>query len=178
MDNFYDMDALESFVLEFLAYRREMRERHTSQPPWPQIVDAHIGSSVSGPTFQEVKPPVNLPLYHEQAQCHTRLTLPSLDSIGKGWPHYKDANTGNRGASTAPEYSDIIPTLTPLVAQAINRFGQPTNAATMNHLVNQVIASAMAIPQISESIHTAESTPWGRLPLLQAVVELMINQCQ
>jgi len=175
MENFYDMDALESFVLDFLAYRREMREGHTTQPPWPQIVEAHISSPVNEPPIEEDKPPISLPQHYEQTGHSPRLILPAMDSIGKGWPHYSNASTDTR-SSSAYEQSDIIPTLSPLVAQAIHRFGQPTNPATMTHLVNQVIASAMAIPLVNESIHTSESTPWGRLPLLQAIVELLVNQ--
>ena len=121
MENFYDMDALESFVLDFLAYRREMREGHTAQPPWPQIVEAHIGSPVNEP-LQEDKTPINLPHQYDQVEHTPRLSLPAMDSIGKGWPHYSNTNTGSHGSSVA-EQSDIIPTLTPLVAQAIHRFG-------------------------------------------------------
>ena len=70
--------------------------------------------------------------------------------------------------------SDLIPTLAPIVTKTLNHFGSPANPKALEHLIYQVIASAMTIPLISESMSTAEITPWGRIPLLQAVIELLI----
>ena len=160
MDKFMDIDDLEAFVLDFLAYRRERRATTLPKP-------GH-----SPPKLIEYKP--------EQAEPPT---LPQAHhiphSIGKGWPHYK---TVARDIQPLPppepvistSQSDIIPTLTPIVSDALNRFGEPQTPKALEHLVCQVIANAMAIPLISESMNTAEITSWGRVPLLQAVVELLI----
>jgi len=153
MENKICMDDLEAFVLDFLAYRREIREKtSTYLPSAPKHVEYHEAEST----------PLPAPTY----------SIPH--SIGKGWPHYK-----RYGSFTEPEpitpQNDIIPTLSPIVNQALSRFGSPTNPKALNHLTCQEIANAMTIPQISESINTAEITPWGKIPLLQAVIELLIR---
>ena len=153
-----DMDDLEAFVLDFLAYRRERRASIPSQPIYtpPKLIEYR-------PAPEPPTPAPHIPY-----------------SIGKGWPHYKTATKGHQAEPPAPEpvistnQSDIIPTLAPLVTQHLRQFGSPANPKALEHLVCQVVASAMTIPLISESIHTAEITPWGRVPLLQAVIELLI----
>jgi len=157
MEKSIDMDDLEAFVLDFLAYRRE-RRMNIPKPP-PKLI--------------EYNPEPTLPPAPPKASH-----IPH--SIGKGWPHYKSMPTSYQAdppatepvISTSP--SDIIPTLAPIVTNNLNHFGSPKSPKALEHLVCQVIANAMTIPLISDSIHTAEITPWGRVPLLQAVIELLI----
>jgi len=150
MENIIGMDDLEAFVLDFLAYRRELKERR-SKVSLPTLV-------MKEKNFIETTPP----------------TIPF--SIGKGWPHYRESATSTPALEPSiPEvHKDIIPTLTPLVIQALSQFGNPTTPKALDHLVCQVIAMAMTIPLVNESITTAEITPWGRVPLLQSVIELLI----
>jgi len=157
MERLMGIDDLEAFVLDFLAYRRERRMNISPQP------------QVSQQMLIEYKP--------EPAKHHTALRVPH--TIGKGWPHYKAMAEGHQHEAPAAEPiatspNDIIPTLAPIVAKNLNHFGSPSSPKALDHLVCQVISSAMSIPLISESIHTAEITPWGRVPLLQAVIELLI----
>ena len=168
MADIIEMDELESFVLDFLAYRREQRVKK----PVP-----HTSRRI------EYKPePAPFPA----------TTAPMPHSIGKGWPHYKitkssnlhagpnmrEAGAGQNHTPAIPSFTghnDIIPTLAPIVAQELSRFGPPTTQKALDHLVNQIIASAMALPFVNESMQTAEIKPWGRVALLQAVVELLIR---
>jgi len=69
----------------------------------------------------------------------------------------------------------IIPALAPVVAHALSRFGPPANKRALDHLVNQVITSAMYMPPVRDSVQSAEITPWGRVAFLKAVVELLIR---
>ena len=165
MDNKLCMDDLEAFVLDFLAYRRELREKRMApQPVFLPSAPKHLEYQAEPSHAEPSTPPLTYQIPH---------------SIGKGWPHYKD-NFGKYRRSFEPSpmplsnHNEIILTLTPIVDQALNRFGTPNSPKAIEHLVCQVIANAMAIPQISESIHTSEIIPWGRVPLLQAVVELLI----
>ena len=161
MENIIGIDELEAFVLDFLAYRREQRAKAS---PSPKIVPAST-------RLLEHKPEANTP-----PKPHH---IPH--SIGRGWPYYKDM-AGKPPISPSPKpyntstsiQNDIIPTLSPIVTDNLNHFGSPDNPKALDHLVHQVIASAMTLPQVNESIRTAELTPWGRVPLLQAVVELLI----
>jgi len=171
MENIITMDDIETFVLDFLAYRREINKQRTNPQKTYLLTEQpeHKPEPISPPT------PSQIPY-----------------SIGKGWPHYRDiakshpthvqaqvqVQAPEQGpiipASQFASKNDIIPTLSPIVTQAISHFGSPTNPKALNHLIYQVIATAMTIPLISESINTTEITPWGRVPLLQAVVELLI----
>lgn len=160
MEKLIDMDDLETFVLDFLAYRRERRLNTPPQPTHspPKLLEYNPAPAEPPPKA------ANIPY-----------------SIGKGWPHYKAMAKGYQTHAEPPpepaipaSQSDIIPTLAPIVTQNLQHFGSPASPKALEHLVCQVIASAMAVPLISESIHTAEITPWGRVPLLQAVVELLI----
>ena len=189
MADIIEMDELEAFILDFLAYRREQRLTRTSPPrPAPKALEykpeQNLHSWESAPAHAEPPPPGE--------------AAPMPHSIGKGWPHYRDAaKIRYPGQFTNPEpphspatqvphvalspshtsaaHNDIIPALAPIVAQALSRFGPPTNPKAMGHLVNHVIAGAMNIPLVSESIQTAEIKPWGRVALLQAVIELLIR---
>jgi len=172
MEELLNMDELELFMLDFLAYRRKIRERRN--PSQTEYLPANL----------KLPHPTN-PYNEEPPQPTEQLEYIFYDihSIGKGWPHYKNIAKSIRSPYPhTPEpsmpTSDIIPTLTPFVNQALNQFGNPTTPKAMEQLVCQVIASAMAIPLISQCIHTAEASPWGRVPLLQAVVELMICLAQ
>ena len=152
MADIIEMDELESFVLDFLAYRREQRVKK----PVPHT-----------PKRIEYKP--------EPAPCPAH-DAPIPHSIGKGWPHYRIAKSGNPHAGPTPTgHNDVIPTLAPIVAKELSRFGPPTSQKALDHLVNQIIASAMTLPFVNESMQTAEIKPWGRVALLQAVVELLIR---
>jgi len=160
------MDELETFVLDFLAYRREQRMKE--RPPQSRL---HVPKRIEytpevAPELERISP-----------------------SIGRGWPHYKGTAHSTRRVQQHVQHgmvhqdappvsssqSDIIPALAPVVAQALARFGPPTSQKTLDHLVNQVIASAMELPPVCESMQTAELRPWGRVALLQAVVELLIR---
>ena len=168
MADIIEIDELESFVLDFLAYRREQR--------------------IKKPVAHTPKRIENKP----DTVSHSTQASPISHSIGKGWPHYKIAGKGHvftnqetRAASKSRDYgqaspisashNDIIPALAPIVAQELSRFGPPTSPKALDHLINQIIASAMTLPPVSESIQTAEIKPWGRVALLQAVVELLIR---
>ena len=96
--------------------------------------------------------------------------------IGKGWDHFQKKRIPI--ASPITEYNYIIQTLSPIIHEMTNHFGLPTTQNEMTHINNQVIAKAMEIPQVMESITTMEMAQWGRVPLLQTVVELMIIQEQ
>jgi len=159
MENKVFMDDIEAFLLDFLAYRRELRERRmttTFLPSAPNHLNYHEVHEVE--QIPPMPPTNNIP-----------------HSIGKGWPHNKNFAKGYR-SYPEPEIpqNEIIATLTPIVMQALTHFGSPSCPKTLNHLVCQIIANAMTIPQISESIHTAEIAPWGRVSLLQAVIELLV----
>ena len=147
MADIIEMDELESFVLDFLAYRREQRAKRPLPHSQPMGIECKA----------DTVPHPAAPIPH---------------SIGKGWPHYRN-DKQNTQISTI--YNDIIPTLAPIVAQELSRFGPPISPKALNHLINQIIASAMALPPVSESIQSAEIKPWGRVALLQAVVELLIR---
>jgi len=157
MENIIDMDELESFVLEFLAYRRERKMNAAS----------------------DYLPAAQKRLEYKPDPSHIPYT------IGQGWPHYRDIVKTRHGSHETVAYNpqtfeinsenDIIHALSPIVAKAVNHIGPPTSQKALEHLVNQVIANAMALPQVSESIRTAEIVPWGRFPLLQAVIELLIR---
>ena len=158
MSKVMGMDSLESLVLDFLAYRRERREMVNRR-------------SVEAVTLEEA---VQDPAYQA--------------AIGKGWPHYRGmlSRTPNIAApqseqttktlplSHSPIKSDIIPTLSPIVDELLSAFGTPDNAQALVHLTNQIIARAMTIPAVAESMSVAETIPWGRAQLLQSVVELLI----
>jgi len=155
MDNKIIMDDIEAFLLDFIAYRRELRERRVAASYLPSA-QKHID-------------------YHEVREINETLTDSIPYPIGKGWPHYKNfAKEYRKCPEPVPPQNEIIATLTPIVNQTLNHFGSPSNSKAINHLVCQVIATAMSIPQISESITASEIVPWGRVPLLQAVVELLI----
>ena len=96
--------------------------------------------------------------------------------IGKGWDHYQKKPIPIDPPTT--EHNHIIQSLSPIIDEMTNHFGLPTTQKEMTHLNNQVIAKAMEIPQVKESVITAEMTQWGRVPLLQTVVELLIIQEQ
>jgi len=180
MADIIGMDELETFVLDFLAYRREQRMK--TQPPQGNVLPPMRieckAEEVHGNSFVEPQPDYIPP------------------TIGMGWPYYKGTASNmrragkniwpaasgqnpSRGPSPSPEMAvqqcDIIPALAPVVARELARFGPPSNQKALNHLINQVIASAMELPPVSESIQTAEIKPWGRVALLQAVVELLIR---
>jgi len=158
------IDALESFVLDFLTYRRERRET-TNIKPISNVV-----------TLDEA---LNTPEYHSE--------------IGKGWPHYRGMITPStpshmaQASSTSNiqnlessqdlqnlQINDIIPTLSPIVIEMLEAFGAPVCAKTLSHLVNQVLARAIELPPVAESIVTTEMTSWGRIQLLQTVIELLL----
>jgi len=165
------MDELETFVLDFLAYRREQRMKMQ-----PQLNHT--------PKFIEHKQESSDPTVRREAGY-----IPP--TMGMGWPHYKGTVNNQRRTSRAPancanqdashtlhisaSQNDIIPALAPVVAQVLSRFGPPTNPKSLDHLINQVVASAMTLPPVNESVKTAEITPWGKVALLQAVIELLIR---
>ncbi|MCL2405820.1 MAG: hypothetical protein FWC92_09800 [Defluviitaleaceae bacterium] len=163
------MDELETFVLEILAYRREQRTKtqqdtqliQHSQPPHTHV-----------PKRIECK---------QECPAGPRYIPPT---IGRGWPHYKHVSPRRNQDALADALSDtgpyhgqhdIIPVLAPVVAKVLSRFGAPTTQQALDNLINHVIASAIELPPVSESIQTAEIKPWGRVALLQAVIELMIR---
>jgi len=175
MENIPTMDEFEAFVIDFLSYRRNLREHQVTQQA------SYLPSS---PKLLEYKPEP-----HKTPEAYKTPATPRqmLHTIGRGWPYYKDiaqrtpttmdpsigqiAFTAQGPSATQ---NDIIPTLTPIINQTICNFGYPTTPKALDHLVYQVIASAMTNPLINSSINTAEITPWGRVPLLQAVIELLI----
>jgi len=171
MADIMGMDELETFVLDFLAYRREQRMKTKPSQEGP-------------PKLIEQAPEITPENHHS---IHDAGYIPP--TIGRGWPHYRGTNSNQRRASRstlatsqAPAQSppttthnDIIPALAPVVAKALTRFGPPTSQKALDHLINQVIASAIEMPPVNESIQTAEIKPWGRVALLQAVVELLIR---
>jgi len=175
MEQKLQMDDLEAFVLDFLAYRREQKRKQAYPQAPPKLIEYKHPPSPNN----EIKP-------------HSKANNPVPYTIGKGWPHYKDiAQTHisippipnsthtpphqSTNLNTPQTHSDIIPTLTPMVTDAIIKFGNPTTPKALNHLVCQVIATAMANPLINESINSQEIAPWGRVPLLHAVIELLIT---
>ena len=159
MENIIGIDELEAFVLDFLAYRRERKMRQS-----PIYVPATLTE------IEEPTPATSTPQPTESQIPH---------SIGKGWPHYKDMAL-NQDVQPHPEpqiiesMNDIIPTLSPIVADTLKRFGPPQCSKSLDHIIHQVIASAMALPPVNESMRTAELTHWGRVHLLQTVIELLI----
>ena len=190
MADIMGMDELETFVLDFLAYRREQRMKmQTPQNHVPRRIECKSEPS----TTQELEyiPPAkvvpieNRPGRAETANASTRFSttgrvdLKRNDYIGKGWPHYKNTQAAGLNKDLTPlalaSQSDIVPALAPVVAQVLARFGPPTSQKALDHLINQVIASAMELPLVSESIQTSEIKPWGRVALLQAVIELLIR---
>jgi len=209
------MDELETFVLDFLAYRREQRMK-SQQPEGrvPRLIEHRPESGalvadkslVEQPVAQDVrvmdrqpvaqgvrvmdKRPVAQDVRVAAAQPLASGHIPP--TIGKGWPHYRGGKVGRAGFDSRDAWSagqehvsgeyhtpssqnDIIPALAPVVAQALSSFGIPASPKDMDHLVNQVIASAMNLPPVSECVQTAELGPWGRVALLQAVIELLIR---
>jgi len=181
------MDELETFVLDFLAYRRE--QRANMQPPQshaPKRIECRPESSAIPAQAvwadNQADGPVNPP---SVPQARDPEYIPP--AIGRGWPHYKGSGrkgrdawaAGSPGAAQAPvipaSQNDIIPALAPIVAQVLTRFGPPTSPKALDHLINQVIASAIKLPPVSESMQTAEIKPWGRVALLQTVIELLIR---
>jgi hypothetical protein len=140
-------DGFEALVLDFLAYRRN---RKTAAPP--QVT---------------VKPP--------------QVVREDVPSIGKGWPHYKAAVATAPVQGNAEPLSmdgpanEIIRELLPVVRGMTAHFGRPQTPSDMAHLTHQVLAEAMANPVVGESMHAGEVRPWGRVPLLQTVVELLLR---
>ena len=149
-----DFDTLEAFVLDFLAYRRQRRKGVTVQETPSKMLTA---------------------------------TSPSPDippEIGRGWPYYRGmlkpeaAQVEKTPTSTIPssERDFIIPTLEPIALAMIDKFGTPQNQQARTHLIHQVLAKAMALPPVAESMRTKEAlVPWGRAALMTAVVELLIR---
>jgi len=165
MDNIMPIDELEAFVLDFLAYRRE---KTICQPP------VCIPEPIFIPATQNI---VDKTSTNEPPTEPNHVPLSMVDSIGKGWPYYKNILQPEelQHTGTAFVWDDhIILTLSPLVVDALNHFGVPKCQKSINHLINHVIASVMSLPQASECIQTAELSPWGRIHLLKAVIELLI----
>ncbi|MCL2377800.1 MAG: hypothetical protein FWC77_01600 [Defluviitaleaceae bacterium] len=182
MADIMGMDELETFVLDFLAYRREQRMK--TQP-----AQNHVPKRIE---LKDISP-VQVAWDGEQA-ADTGSTPVNPQkagyippTIGRGWPHYRGGNPKHsrnprhhgqdpgRPVFMPASQNDVIPALAPIVAQVLTRFGPPTNPNALDHLINQVIAGAIELPPVSESIQTAEIKPWGRVALLQAVIELLIR---
>jgi hypothetical protein len=167
-------DDFEALVLDFLAFRRN---RGTAVPV-----------SVSA---------ANHPVIRKDIPQPAKPLLPGNgNSIGKGWPHYKTAaatevkktvskvfvdepNQAVNPPSLEPiegytEKNEIIRYLEPIVQSMVEHFGHPKTNSDLSHLKHQVLAEAMSMPLVGESLHAGEMRPWGRVPLLQAVVELML----
>jgi hypothetical protein len=151
-------DEFEALVLEFLTYRRKKRK------------------AAALPEAYSVKPPAVIPR-DIPAAAKPKAALPLLADIGKGWPEYKALAlpdlTGNK--PQAGPGNEIIRLLEPIVREMLARFGRPDTASAMAHLNHQVLAQAMAVPLVGESMRAEEARPWGRVALLQAVVELLLR---
>ena len=157
MQTIMDVDNLEAFVLDFLAYRRELRRRAVPRKPIAKEVPMQM-----------------LPKLPKQ-----NVKIPP--AIGRGWPHYrglvnqdetKESDSANPFGSL---YEDIISDLSPIVLEMVNQFDPLDNPSDLSHVTNQVIAKAMTIPAVSESMRLGEMSSWGRAPLIYAVAELMIK---
>ena len=205
----WEIDELEAFVLDFLAYRRERRAGVKKHVPVTgiQAFAAPKLIALKDETPETVKPedfPIS-PTHERTVQNPDgfRISKDQLYEIGKGWPHYRGMFAKNAGSSTAVNdganaslqtqqtkppndsqaeaihakilQSDIIPAMEPIVLDEIARFGPPENHHALTHLVNQVIAKAMVLPPVAESMSVLEIAPWGRAMLLIAVVELLIR---
>jgi len=155
------IDQLESFILDFLAYRRERREFNKQD-----VVT--LDEAVEIPEYQ-AEIGKGWPHYRGIISPNSDIknTISNSNSINldKKEPIKND---------TIPK-NDILPTLMPIVSDMLETFGAPESKKALVHLVNQVIAKAITIPTISEIMNTAETmTQWGRAQLLQTVVELSI----
>jgi hypothetical protein len=151
---FEAQDELEAFLLHFLLYRREKSKHYKGVPIPPAKQPLDMGTPL----------------------------LPA--EIGKGWPHYKtpEKHHGESEAKRNPvpeaaeecPKNEIIGVLQPIAKEMVTRFGSPENPNELAHLNHQVIAKAMALPMVGEGMRAEENRPWGRVPLMQAVAELLI----
>jgi len=150
-----DMDNLEALVLEFLAYRRERNKSSTRQAlPAQKVLGLGEGDAK----------PQRLSYLHGKPGA----------SIGAGWPLYREKSVASKPPTITPAQNDIIPALTPLVKEMLQRFGTPSSQQELDYIVNQVFAAAMKLPPVNESMTTLEMGTWGKAQLLQAVVELLV----
>ena len=188
MEHIMGIDELEAFVLDFLAYRRERRKQPPQYlPPTPKLLE-HKAPAQPQPTPVSSAIGRGWPYYKDMAKNYQPASHGTDEWTGNAQvSHHEPSPTAHPTPSNFPKkrqgpapaqhdtpQSDIIPTLAPIVTDAISRYGSPTSPKSLEHLVHQVIASAMTLPPVSESISTAELAPWGRVSLLQAVVELLI----
>jgi len=164
------IDQLESFILDFLAYRRERREFNKQD-----VVT--LDEAVEIPEYQ-AEIGKGWPHYRGVISPNSNMTnnkkatpsLPEGSVVGL-------CPTEQQGLGQSPidKKNDILPTLMPIVSDMLETFGTPESKKALVHLVNQVIAKAITIPIISEIMNTSETmTQWGRAQLLQTVVELSI----
>ena len=152
--SFVAQDSFEAFLLDFLSYRRSKK---------------------------------SVPVINQNAYTATPLLTDGI-KIGKGWPYYRDAALPYTASGDIKEQRndtphtnkavnsghEIVHMLEPIVRGMVERFGAPDNPRALTQLNHQVIAKAMSLPLVEESIRTDEAHPLGRVSLLQAVVELMI----
>lgn len=147
-----DMDELELFLLDFLAYRRGRKE--PSVPSQPAVMEPFSMANI-GKGWPHYKA---MPLPFGPAE-------PAPMGKKTPAPHTSDhPTTGN----------PIVQVLTPIVLAALDKFGPPDTPHHLKHLTDQVIAKAMTLPDVAASMRTSEMKPWGRAALLQAVVEVLI----
>jgi hypothetical protein len=163
------MDDFELFIMDFLSYRRSKRQT------------MHTNEDINTPPA----------------------TVPAIPAeIGKGWPHYKGmalplvepnkdkpvqkpqralpyhrnqkpAGMLNPSRNSLHSDNEIICLLEPVVREVLQQFPYKSTA-DLPHLTHQVIAKAMAFPMVSESMSIQESSRWGRVGLMQALVEVLI----
>lgn len=103
--------------------------------------------------------------------------MDTFDYMPPGMPPYRPHSEVQRPYPEQDGYAgnEIIMRLTPIVRETLIRYGQPDSPYALKHLTDQVIAKAMGIREVGESIRTREMSPWGRATLLQTVIELMLR---
>ena len=160
------IDQLESFILDFLAYRRERREFNKQD-----IVT--LDEAVEIPEYQ-TEIGKGWPHYRGVISPNSN-TKSDINNNVRQSPIEKKATSSLSEGSVHINKNDILPTLMPIVSDMLETFGAPESKKALVHLVNQVIAKAITIPTISEIMNTSETMmQWGRAQLLQTVVELSI----